>query len=279
MKIPRSERRTPEQLREHYVIEKELAGRLRNASREERRYLYSALYDELYRRVPHHPQLTRKLDSRVRTEAVSTQMKLLGRFLKPEFTFLEVGPGDCKLAFEIAKFVKKVCAVDVSEEVTKGLSHPKNFELIISDGCSIPVTDNSVNVAYSHQLMEHLHPDDALEQLRNIYNALIPGGVYLCITPNRLSGPHDISGYFDEVATGFHLKEYTATELVSIFKTAGFSTVSAVLGVKGFQLRLPLFLVIWIESVLTTLPCSLSKRISRWLPIRLLLGIQLIAQK
>ncbi len=51
-----SEPRSPEQIREHYEIEKELANRLRKASKPERRALYSALYDELYRRVPLHPQ-------------------------------------------------------------------------------------------------------------------------------------------------------------------------------------------------------------------------------
>lgn len=61
--------------------------------------------------------------------------------------------------------------------------------------------------------MEHLHPDDAYEQLQEIYNALIPGGIYICITPNRLSGPHDVSQYFDSIATGFHPKEYTTVEM------------------------------------------------------------------
>jgi len=60
---------------------------------------------------------------------------------------------------------------------------PANFTLIISDGCSIPAQRNSVDVAYSNQLMEHLHPDDALEQVHNVLDVLKPGGVYICITP------------------------------------------------------------------------------------------------
>ncbi|MCK4236917.1 MAG: class I SAM-dependent methyltransferase, partial [Candidatus Krumholzibacteria bacterium] len=160
VRMAKNERRTFEQLREHYRIEKELADRLRNASKEERRYLYIALYDELYRRVPHHPKLTNKIGSKARIKVVSGKVGLLKRFLKPEFTFLEIGAGDCNLAFEIAKLVKKVYAVDVSEEITKGLESPQNFELIISDGCSVPVPKNSINIAYSYQLMEHLHPDD-----------------------------------------------------------------------------------------------------------------------
>lgn len=271
--MPENERRTLEQLREHYEIEKELADRLRKAGKEERRYLYTALYDELYRRIPHHPQLTRQGDPKARAEVVSEQIRLLKHFLKPELTFLEVGAGDCSLAFEVAKFVKKVYAVDVSEEITKSSRRPQNFELIISDGCSIPVPNDSVNVAYSNQLMEHLHSDDAFEQLHNIYNALASGGVYLCLTPNRLSGPQDISKHFDEVATGFHLKEYTTGELANIFKTVGFSKVWVIIRVKGLCLLLPVFSVRWIEGVVSRLPHSLSKRISGCLPLRLLLNI------
>src|SRR5678815_3327881 len=44
--------RTADQLWEHYQIEKQLAAKLRNASRTERRKLYSEAYDELFRRVP-----------------------------------------------------------------------------------------------------------------------------------------------------------------------------------------------------------------------------------
>ena len=40
-------------------------------------------------------------------------------------------------------------------------------------------------------------PEDAVEQLRHLHAALAPGGVYLCITPSRLTGPHDISYLFD----------------------------------------------------------------------------------
>ena len=48
--------RSAENIRQHYIIERELADRLRHASREERRAgLYAAVYNELFRRVPDHP--------------------------------------------------------------------------------------------------------------------------------------------------------------------------------------------------------------------------------
>lgn len=36
-------------------------------------------------------------------------------------------------------------------------------------------------------------------QLANFHRALAVGGVYICVTPNRLGGPQDISQHFDQV--------------------------------------------------------------------------------
>jgi hypothetical protein len=64
-----------------------------------------------------------------------------------------------------------------------------------------------------------------MEQLRNILAALRPGGHYICTTPNRLTGPHDISAGFDDEPRGFQLREYTYHELAPAFRQAGFRRV------------------------------------------------------
>ena len=278
-KLMKREHRTPEQIREHYVIEKELANKLRSASKQERRYLYSSLYDELYRRVPHHPQLTRKSSPIETAQAVISQMKFLRPFLSKDIAFLEVGPGDCALSFEVTKYVKQVYAVEVSDEIAKALNTPENFQLILSDGSSILVPQNSINVAYSNQLMEHLHPDDASEQLQNIYNALVPGGIYICITPNRLTGPYDISEYFDVIATGLHLKEYTISELSVLFRKVGFSKVRAYVGAKGIYNKFPALPLILCEKLLCILPHTFRRAIAHSLLFRVLLNVRLVGIK
>lgn len=139
MGIIRQESRTMDRLKEHYEIEKDLANRLKNSSAEERTYLYTELYNELYRMTPDHPQLTRKGDVAASSRAVSSQISLLRPFITKEVTFLEIGPGDCNLSFEVAKHVSRVVAIDVSEEITKSEFRPSNFELVISDGSSIDV--------------------------------------------------------------------------------------------------------------------------------------------
>ncbi len=178
------------------------------------------------------------------------QLRLLGPYLKPHTTFLEIGAGDCALSLHVAPRVGRVYGLDVSEEITRDLPTPGNFDLILSDGVSIPVTPGTVDIAYSNQLMEHLHPEDAEEQLSNIYTALAPGGAYMCITPNRLVGPSDISAYFDDVATGFHLKEYTNTELAGLCRRAGFTRTRSVVWLKWVAVSLPTALPGGLEFVL-----------------------------
>lgn len=262
-------KRTLEQIKIQYEAEKELADKLLNSTPEERKTLYNSLYEELYKKAPFAPELKYKNDPEAVAWIVEQRMQLLRGFLQPDLIYLEVGPGDCSLSREVAKYVKKVYAVDVSNEVTKNSnSFPSNFELVISDGCTIPVTENSVDLAYSHQLMEHLHPDDAFEQLQNIYQALAPSGMYICITPNRLSGPHDTSQYFDRLATGYHLKEYTVTELYQLFRKVGFSQVSLYKSYKKTHIAIPLFsatmpLFKLCESVLSILPFPLRRKIAR----------------
>lgn len=274
----KGEYRTSEQLKEHYEIEKELATRLRVSSREERRTLYTSLYDELFRRVPalSHSQPAQQSSSKDTAGMTSPEWRFLRRFLRRDSVFLEIGAGACTISLAAARFVKKVYALEVSEEITKSLIGPQNFELILADGCSIPLPAASVSIAYSHQVMEHLHPDDALEQLTNIHKILVSQGIYICVTPNRLSGPHDISKYFDLVATGFHLKEYTNTELSSLFRQVGFSKVRAYFGAMGIYIRFPLFLLRLLEGLLGRLPRRLSRAMARLL---LLLNIRLVGIK
>jgi len=271
--------RTPDRLRAHYELEKVLAARLRAASKEDRRHLYRELYDELFQKIADHPQHADRLDPAVRARAVAKQINLLRRFWNAETTFMEIGAGDCALSVEAAKRVKKVYAVDVSHEITKTVTLSPNVDLILSDGTSLPVPAGSVTLAYSYQLMEHLHPDDAAEQLRNIATALAPGGRYVCLTPNRLSGPHDISQYFDDVATGFHLKEYTAMELEALFLRAGFSSVSAFIGGKGSYVPFPISIIKRVEVMLDALPRGWRKTLGCSIFFKAVLGVILVGKK
>lgn len=262
----------------HYRVEIELADRLRHAPRAARLGLYGAVYDELFRRVPTHPQLTRKVSEAERRAGVARRIALLNPFIRADTVFLEIGAGDGSLTLEVARRARKCYALDVSREILEGVRHPR-VETVLSDGCSVPVPAGTVTVAYSFQVMEHIHPDDALEQLRNLFVALAPGGSYFCVTPNRLNGPHDVSRYFDLEARGFHLKEYTITELEALFLSVGFRTVECRLRSGGRYLRLPLSLVKGFERLFSALPVGWRRRLGRKPVIRSFLSAPLRAIK
>ncbi|MES1024325.1 hypothetical protein ABN584_15660 [Gloeocapsa sp. BRSZ] len=195
---------TVEQVEQPY-IEKDLAQKLRNSTKEERQYLHTYVYNELFQKIPFHPQLINRANSEANLQWSHNRTRLIREFLPSDATFLEVELGDCCLVLEVVNLIRKVYIVD-SNEITKNISFPQNMELAISDSVNIPLPSSSVNVVYSGQLME-LHPEYAIEQLHNIDKVLALGRVYICHNPNRLSGSHDISGCYDETATGFHLQE------------------------------------------------------------------------
>ena len=272
--------RTPEQLREHYEVEKELAQRLKTAPAAERKYLYPVVYQELYRRVPHHPRNQRKYDPAKTVAQVSEKMSFLRRFLKAETTYLEIGAGDCSLTMQVAKLVKKAYAFDVAYQLREGVEQPSNFELIIMpDGCQIPLGDGVVDLAYSNQLMEHIHPDDAVEQLQHIFRVLRPGGQYICITPNKAAGPQDVSRHFDETATCFHLMEYRMKQLAEVLERAGFRDLKAYSGIRGNHLGVPMGAVDMLEGLMLSLPYRMRWPLANGPVIGSLLSLTLVGQK
>lgn len=271
--------RKPADIEHHYRVELELAGRLRSAPRPERLRLYGPLYDELFRRVPNHPQLTRKVSEAERRAASNDKFSLLARFIDRNTVFLEIGAGDCAFTRAVAERGARKCyALDVSREILSGVNDPK-VETVLSDGCTVPVPAGSVTLAYSFQVMEHIHPDDALEQVRNIFTALAPGGSYMCVTPSRLNGPHDVSKFFDPVARGFHLKEYTNSELARLFYSVGFSRVVPYAGFRGHYLRLPLSFVRVFEWAFGNLPQRIAQRLGKKPVFKNILEINLRAIK
>jgi len=255
--IPSSEPRSREQLRRHYEIEKRLAERLRTAPKAERRRLYGEVYDELFRSVPElRPPVA---DPESQRFVVGLQAAALEPFLEADTVFLELGAGDCALALHLAGRVRRVYAVDASAAAAGAGEHPDNFELVLADATELALEPASVDLAYSCHFLEHLHPEDAADHLAAVLRVLRPGGCYVCVTPNRLWGPHDVSRYFDDVPTGLHLCEYTHGDLARRLLRAGFEEAKVLRG----QARPPRCTTVWryagLEKALELLPLKLRR--------------------
>lgn len=257
--VPSTEPRALDALRRHYEIERSLAERLRVASKAERRDLYSRIYDEFFRRVTDLPRLAD--DPEAQRHVVELQARALEPLLRADAVFLEIGSGDGALALHVARRVRRVYAVEASAEAAAGLEPPENFELVLSDRMALDLESGSVDVAYSCHFLEHLHPDDALDHAAEVRRVLRPGGAYLCVTPNRLWGPHDVSQYFDDEPTGFHLREYTHAELARLFRRAGFRRTAVQRELEGAPRLASVRPYRVVEGLLGALPTVLRRRV------------------
>lgn len=235
-------------------MERGIAQRLKSADRERRKQIYSTMYDELFAEVPDHPRLTRRSDPQATEEMNRRKLCLLTPFLKPTGSFLEFGPGDCRFSFHMAGRVKEVYAVDIADQIGPGVKRPANFELVVYNGYDLDLPENSIDVAFSDQLIEHLHPEDTEHHFRLVRRVLKPGGVYTFRTPHRVTGPHDVSRYFSSEAECFHLKEWTYGELAALLKGLGYRSIESYWFGRGRLVKLPLTAFRLAETFMRVVP-------------------------
>jgi len=152
--------RTFEQIRNHYEVEKAIATRLKKATREERKIIYQTMYDELFKQVPDHSRLKRREDPKMTAIANQNKLKLIEKFIDKATIFVEFAPGDCRFAMSLCNRARFVYGVDISDQRGQFDNVPNNFELIIYDGYDLQMQENSADVVFSDQLIEHLHPED-----------------------------------------------------------------------------------------------------------------------
>jgi ubiquinone/menaquinone biosynthesis C-methylase UbiE len=272
------DRRNAAQLREHYALERDLARRLHDASADERSALYAEVYDELFRALPHHPQLQRRA-SQLREQGVARELHFLVGLLQPDMALLEIGAGDLALSRRLAPLVGEVHAVDVASEIASLQTEQANLHIYLTDGRTLPLTDGCVQLAYSNQLMEHLHPEDACAQLREVFRVLAPGGRYLCVTPNALTGPWDISRMFSRAPTGLHLREYTNRELAALLRAVGFDELHVLVPGRTRARQLPAWVFTTPERALARLAPALRRALLVGPWRKPLNSIRLLAQK
>ncbi len=221
----------------------------------------------------------RFLDQETEPQAKATQkFQLLKRFLNSESNVAECGPGSFHLAQVVAPKVKSLALVDVTNN-NPDAKLPSNCTFYQNDGVHLPSELNNLDLVWSAHVVEHIHPDELADHLFDVRRALADKGHYIIFTPNRFSGPHDISKKFADEAQGLHLREYTAHELEDLLVQAGYTKRLWYAGGKGLYLRIPFGLVQLVEFKLWALPKAISKRLVRLIHIRAILGIIVAAQK
>lgn len=263
LRAPLPPDRTVRQLENHFEVERAIASRLKQVDRMERTRIYRTMYHELFEKVPDHPRLKRR-DNSEHTAAVSrARLRLLNRFINSSAVVVEFGPGDCRFSYELCRHVKSVYGVDLSDQRRNQEDVPDNFRLLLYDGYSLELEDNSVDVCFSDQLIEHLHPEDTALHFEMVRSILKDGGIYVFCTPHKFTGPHDISKYFCKEAEGFHLKEWTYAELMSVLRGLGYRSPQGFTSFRSRSIRVPVWCFLLIERLLGLLPGSSRRTLGR----------------
>ena len=263
-KLP--DNRSYEQVYNHYLVEKEIAVKLKHAVVLERKQIYATMYDELFSKVPDHPRLTRR-NSKITTKKINRKkLHLLQDFLDKSKTFGEFAVGDCKFLYEISKYFKNVIGIDISDQRNKGDRVPDNFKLIIYYGYNLQtIKDNSIDIMYSDQLIEHFHPDETRSHFKIVYRLLKKDGKYVFNTPHSYSGPYDVSQYFSYEPECFHLKEWNYRELKELFKELNYAKFQVYWFAKGLKFRMPILYFESVERILGLFPKRRIRNIAKYL--------------
>lgn len=249
-----------------YETEKSLALRVRTADTEKRAATYHDLYEELFRQLPDHPQMVE--DRARRQRRGQERLRLAARFGPPDARILQISTGDCAFALEASSRYQRVAVLDCFDEIAAfegsgwEATKPSNLEVVHAAVPRIPCDEQSFDVVFSDQVVQALHPDDAELHFAEVRRVLVPGGKYVFITPNRASGPHDISVFFDEDATGANLREYTADEVASKLYAAGFKAIHFYLGGHGRYVEVPRGVLSLVESFFLRFPRDTRSRLN-----------------
>ena len=243
-----------------FNTERRLAALIREAGPHDRPKAYASAYDQLYRAFPYL-----QTEEREEAERLASSLGFLRPMLSRDSDIVEVGAGRGRLAVAVAALTRSMVALDVAP-LADASRCPANMRHALFDGVRLPLASNSVDIVLSDNVLEHLHPDDAVEQMGEACRVLKPGGRLVLLTPNKVNGPHDVSFGFSAVPAGLHLKEYGAREIAVLLRSVGFASIRAYLGAKGRYASVPILAGDAVERAGGLLPRPwLRARAMRWL--------------
>ncbi len=225
----RNQREKPEEwVEQYYRVESDYAQQILLSPKNsmDRLRLFQEGYNEITKIInTHNP-------GGGETNYTDLVVSLIKKRLNKGSSVFDIGCASGNLLYELAVNGYDIEGIDVSDELIK----------MAKDKLRLVSKSNSVNqsdiVSYNPQkpfdcivmdnVIEHFHPDSVDDILQKCHKMLKKDGYIVILTPHKFSGPHDISKHFlplGSKAKGFHLKEFSFTDLQMHLKQAGFQTV------------------------------------------------------
>jgi hypothetical protein len=155
--------------------------------------------------------------------------KIVERILnkKNECVYFEAGVGTGKIIKEVMALNNKLGGERIKAIGCDIFVDPVfiNSDINIYEGTLynslMKIDDNSIDIFYWNDVMEHIPIDETHEHIKLIKQKLAVDAFVITITPNRLRGPCDITSLFEprgSEAKGTHFHEYTFKEVLELYK-------------------------------------------------------------
>jgi 2-polyprenyl-3-methyl-5-hydroxy-6-metoxy-1,4-benzoquinol methylase len=166
------------------------------------------------------------------TDYTEVVVSVIKKLLKRGSKIFDLGCASGNLLLKLANNGFEIEGIDVSE----GLVEKAKLKLAsISKSDSVRQADiiqyqikETFDCIVLDNVIEHFHPDLVDDILGKCYSLLNSTGYIFILTPHKFSGPHDVSKCFlplGSKAQGFHLKEYSFTDLKDNLVRAGFNNI------------------------------------------------------
>lgn len=144
--------------------------------------------------------------------------KIIFKLITPQKRILEIGIGDGRLSYQLAKQKKcQVTGIDISDIAIKlaqkRFKNADRIKYIKADARKLPFKNKVFDIAVSKDLLEHLPAQDHRKHLKEVKRVLKNKGIYIIFTPPKLT---------NEKSKGLHLKEYSLKEITNLLKRNGF---------------------------------------------------------
>lgn len=125
-------------------------------------------------------------DSKAWKDALIDEVLL--RYIQPQKTILELGPGAGRWSEVLAKLSKKLILVDLTEEsiavCKKKLHHYSHCLFYQNDGTDLSFLDNSsIDYVWSFDVFVHISPEDTECYLKALSSILVKGGIAIIHHP------------------------------------------------------------------------------------------------
>jgi ubiquinone/menaquinone biosynthesis C-methylase UbiE len=145
------------------------------------------------------------------------------KYVPAQGLVLDIGCGLGDLGIFVSEELRlSTVGIDVDVETsiltsdrTKALS---NFQLVLYNGKSFPFKNESFDLAYAHEVIEHV--DDDVLFLLEVWRILKKDGLFVVSTPNASKEPLNVTLHTD------HVRHYTKPQLVAKLRNANISPIA-----------------------------------------------------